>query len=324
MPSELGPQSAGKKMRAGSRLGAPGPLPAACGQPPVGANGWLDGNLQLARGWLPSGLAGRRNGLHAAWADHEHRRRHLAIAAARLRRLEGAPGVKFAVGQAHYLALAAEVEVRMLGIADRPAARDFRQGLNVFALVDGDLEFLCGRRIRFGITQVEIAQCGVADVGKPRLHKALGRLHAGPRPMRLHARGGGATRQAQPMHLADHGIAGNAAETARNLAGAEAVGPQFFQEFDAFLVPGHALVSPVCTTAEPGATCADSRLLRTSLERRSGTQRSTRTPTARPADDQRETAGDAELGSTDAYCSTARTQRCATYAYLPTDLAIAC
>src|SRR6185295_7028864 len=161
----------------------------------------------------------------------------------------------------------------MLGITDWPAAGDFGQGLNVFALIGGDLEFLGRRRVGFGVAQVEVAQRGVADVGKPRLHEALGRLRAGAWPMRLHARGGGATRQAQAMHLADHGIAGDAAETPRNLAGAEAVGPQLFQEFDAFIVPGHALVSPVCATAEPDATCADSGLLRTSLERRSGAQR---------------------------------------------------
>src|SRR5499426_1350677 len=122
------------------------------------------------------------------------------------------------------------------------------------------------------------------------------------------------------MHLADHLIAGDAAEPPCNLTGAEPVRPQLLQEFDAFIVPGHALVSPVCTAGEFGAACADSRLLRTGLERRSSTPRSTRTPTARPADDQRETDCDAELGSTDAYCSMARTQRCATTRTWPTHL----
>src|SRR5262245_12684614 len=126
------------------------------------------------------------------------------------------------------------------------------------------------------------------------------------------------------MHLADHGIAGDAAEPPRTLTGAEPVRPQLLQEFDAFIVPGHALVSPVCTAGEFGAACADSRLLRTGLERRSSSARSTRTPTARPADDQRETDCDAELGSTDAYCSKGAHTTVCDYAYLPTNLAIAC
>src|SRR5688572_33239413 len=44
--------------------------------------------------------------------DDNARRENLAVAAARLRWLEGAPRVKFAIGQAGYLLAAAEVEIR--------------------------------------------------------------------------------------------------------------------------------------------------------------------------------------------------------------------
>ena len=45
----------------------------------------------------------------------QSRHQDLAVATARLRRLEGAPGVEIAVGQAGNLAAAAEMEVRVLG-----------------------------------------------------------------------------------------------------------------------------------------------------------------------------------------------------------------
>jgi hypothetical protein len=46
------------------------------------------------------------------------------------------------------------------------------------------------------------------------------------------------------MYLADDSVARDAAETARNLTGAQTISPEFLQEFDAFIIPGHALVLP--------------------------------------------------------------------------------
>src|SRR5438552_4428917 len=45
------------------------------------------------------------------------------------------------------------------------------------------------------------------------------------------------------MHLADHGIAGNAAKLGRDLARGKAIGPQFFEPFDAFVSPAHFQMS---------------------------------------------------------------------------------
>src|SRR5262245_46423961 len=62
---------------------------------------------RLRRGLGRHWRAGRNDN---AW------RKHVAIAAARLRRLEGAPGVEVAIGQAGHLLAAAEVEVGLLRI----------------------------------------------------------------------------------------------------------------------------------------------------------------------------------------------------------------
>ena len=60
-------------------------------------------------------------------------------------------------------------------------------------------------------------------------------------------RGGGfvaldAVRQAQTVDLADHGVAGDAAQLLGDLAGRLAFGPHAFQCLDAFVGPGHGLL----------------------------------------------------------------------------------
>src|SRR5215813_12262749 len=64
--------------------------------------------------------------------------------------------------------------------------------------------------------------------------------------MRFHARGRGAPRQAQAMHLANHRIARHATKPASNLAGAQSVRPQLLQQFDPFVIPGHTQFSRSC------------------------------------------------------------------------------
>ena len=59
-----------------------------------------------------------RSGLLPGWSDHDHGGRNLPVAAARLRRLEGAPRMELAIGQSRHLRFAAEMKVRVLGIAD--------------------------------------------------------------------------------------------------------------------------------------------------------------------------------------------------------------
>jgi len=46
------------------------------------------------------------------------------------------------------------------------------------------------------------------------------------------------------MDLADDGVAGHRAEARRNLARAQAFGPQLLEQLDALVVPRHAVVSP--------------------------------------------------------------------------------
>ena len=51
------------------------------------------------------------------------------------------------------------------------------------------------------------------------------------------ARGAGAARQAQPVNLADHRIAGDPAQGPGDLAGRETLGPQSLELFDAVIRP---------------------------------------------------------------------------------------
>jgi len=55
-------------------------------------------------------------------------------------------------------------------------------------------------------------------------------------------RGGrlGTARQAEPVHLADHRVAGDAAKLPGDLTCGKAVGPQFLEQLDAFVSPAHA------------------------------------------------------------------------------------
>jgi hypothetical protein len=82
---------------------------------------------------------------------HDGRIDVIAIAAARLRRLEGAPGVEFAVRQACDLLLPAKMELGLLRVADRPAAVALQERLDALALGEGDDKFFDRRHIRLGV-----------------------------------------------------------------------------------------------------------------------------------------------------------------------------
>ena len=65
----------------------------------------------------------------------------------------------------------------------------------------------------------------------------------------LHARTFGARRrrtagEAQAVDFADDGVAGDAAQLTRDLAGAQAIGPELLQLLDAFFRPTHVVVPP--------------------------------------------------------------------------------
>ena len=96
----------------------------------------------------------------------------------------------------------------------------------------------------------------------------------GPRAMALHARGGGAPREAEPVHLADDGIAGDAAEPPRDLASAQAFGPELFQQLHALICPSHR------SLPEPSGAGA---LRHTPIDIRRG-RRSARRPSAKRCD----------------------------------------
>src|SRR6476469_3235171 len=53
----------------------------------------------------------------------------------------------------------------------------------------------------------------------------------------------GAARKPEPVHLADHGVAGDAAQLGGDLAGRQPVGPQPLEHLDAFISPSHGLKS---------------------------------------------------------------------------------
>ena len=97
--------------------------------------------------------------------------------------------------------------------------------LNGLALGERDDELLHRRHVAVAFRLVEGAEGRVADAGETCSGDALGAGHAGARPVRFHARGGGAAGEAQAVYFADHGVAGHPAEAASDLAGAQAFGP---------------------------------------------------------------------------------------------------
>src|SRR5581483_8119080 len=237
------PQAEGREPPRGAR-----PSPPAASPTPSSAKRNLkiglvsDRGLLLRLGCRLRRLGGCGRGRRRGHAGSED----LAVAAPRLRRLERAPGVEIAIGKARDLLLAAEVEVGLLRVADRPAAAALGERLDVPALGRRDHQLLGRRRVGLGVAEIELPQRRVADGGEARLDQPLGLLRARARPVRLHARRRGAAGQTEAVHLADDGIARDPSEPSGDLAGAEAVRPKLLQEFDPLVVPGHALVLPMC------------------------------------------------------------------------------
>ncbi len=168
----------------------------------------------------------------------------LALAAAILRRLVGHARVMHAVRGANVGTSAAIAEVGRRGIAQRPAAHAFAQLHDGHALRHRDDDVF--DRTRRGRSEgLGLQRKGGAAAGHGRRGTWRGR------PLRSR-RGGAWTRrargrraldaagEAEPMHLADDGVAGDAVrELRRDLAGAQAIHPQFAKEFDSFIGPGH-------------------------------------------------------------------------------------
>src|SRR5262245_12125940 len=201
----------------GAASAAPSLPPAAWPTPalPAPSNGRLLRGLGQGCGRLAANRC-RPGNLRPDQSGHA-RDEHVAVATAWLGRLKGTSRMEIAIRQAGDLLASTEMKVCHLRIADRPAATALAQGLDRPALVEWDHQLLGRWCIGFRVAEIELAQGWVADGGEARLQQTPGRLRPSPRAVRLHARGGGTSRQAEAMHLADHRIARHAAEPAGDL-----------------------------------------------------------------------------------------------------------
>src|SRR5690606_3069290 len=135
------------------------------------------------------------------------------------RRLIGDARVIRAIGQLVRGLAAAEKELAAAGIADRPAAgmlAELQQGL---ALLHRDLD-----QLRLRLHVVVVGERRIAAHRRPRYPQ-----HAARTGLARARRGGGgalgAAREAEAVHLADYGVAGDAAEFRGDLTGGKAVSP---------------------------------------------------------------------------------------------------
>src|SRR5262245_52882181 len=159
--------------------------------------------------------------------------------AALIGRLIGNARMVGAVGQGRDGMCAAEEEVGLARIADRPAAGllgELEQGP---ALAHRD-DVVGKLRLGLDLDVVGVGERGVAPHRGPRdpQHVAVGARLA--RPRRGRARRLGAARKSEPVHLADHRVAGHAAELAGDLTRRQSLAPKLLQRLDAFVSPAHA------------------------------------------------------------------------------------
>src|SRR5262249_31205607 len=169
--------------------------------------------------------------------------------AAHMGRLIGDARVVRAIGQAGDGLAAAKEEVGMAWIADRPSTGLLVELEQRAALADRD-DVVDQLGLQLDIELVGLRERGVAPYRRPRnpQHMPMGARFA-------RARGGGgwrlgAARQPEPMHLADHRIAGDAAKLRGDLARRQPIRPEFLQRFDALIGPGHAPNSSPVAAAE--------------------------------------------------------------------------
>src|ERR1043166_971342 len=171
----------------------------------------------------------------------------VAVAAAFVRRLISDAAVVAAIGQADDGLAAAEEEVRMTGIADRPMALLFAQLEEGAALADRDdvLE-----RLRLGLDLRLVGSGSVSgERGGAAYRVAKTAEHGGGRARLARPRPGGrgrlgASRETEAMHLADDRVAGDPAQLGRDLARREHIRPQLLEHFDALVRPRHGALRP--------------------------------------------------------------------------------
>src|SRR5215831_6003188 len=169
--------------------------------------------------------------------------------AAHMGRLIGDARVVRAIGQAGDGLTAAKEEIGMAWIADRPAAGLLVELEQCAALADRD-DVIDQLRFQLDIELVGLGERGVAPYRRPRNPQ---HMPMGARLARARGGGGwrlGAARQPEPVHLADHRIAGNAAKLRSDLARRQPIRLEFLQRFDALIGPGHASNSSPVAAAE--------------------------------------------------------------------------
>jgi len=111
------------------------------------------------------GRAGLRRALGERRFSRNRTRCGRLILVARPGGLPPAPYMKLAVGKAHGFPLAAEMEVRMLRVADRPAAVVVGERLNGLALARRYYKFCVvqGHNARLSIIEVREDRCACTD-----------------------------------------------------------------------------------------------------------------------------------------------------------------
>src|SRR5262245_44445946 len=148
-----------------------------------------------------------------------------------------------AVGQARDGVAAAEEEVGLARIADRPAAGllgELEQGPALAHRDDVVGKLRLG--LDLDVDVVGVGERGVAPHRGPRYpqHVAVSARLAWPR--RGRARRLGAARKSEPVYLADHGVAGHAAKFGGDLTRRQSLAPKLLQRLDALVSPAHAQV----------------------------------------------------------------------------------
>src|SRR5262249_52613305 len=153
-------------------------------------------------------------------------------------------GMISAVGKVADRLAAAEEEIAGAGIADGPPAFRVRQFQQRAALPDRhDIFQRLRLELRLQLVTGKPCQCGIPAYRRPRhvaQHMRWRPWLACPWPRRR--RRLGAARQTQPMHLADHRVAGDAAELGRDLACRLALRPQLLQELYTVVGPTRFLL----------------------------------------------------------------------------------
>src|SRR5262245_22662473 len=178
---------------------------------------------------------------YGVWRSGAHRS---PVAATIVGRLVGHAGMIGAVGKVCDRLAAAKEEIGGAWVADGPAAFRVRQFEQRAALADRHDVFQRLRlELRLQLVDGKPCQCGITADRGPR-HVAQ---HVRRRPWLAwpwHRRGGrlGAARQAQPVHLANNRIAGDAAELGRDLARRLALRPQLLQKLHTVIGPTRVLL----------------------------------------------------------------------------------